>query len=628
MRQHLNFFGVVVEWVCALLFLIPTFAFSQKENNVWYFGNGAGIDFNSGSPVGLNNGAMFTTEGCASIADTAGSLLFYTDGVTVFNKVHSTMVGGTGLLGGNSSSESAIIVQQPGSNSLYFIFTTPNQGSLDGLNYSIVDMSLQGGMGEVISINNLLHAPIGEKVCATHHNNGTDYWIVAHEYNTDAFYTYQLSVAGVNPVPVVTNIGLVHTGYHGYLKFSPDATKIGLAVGEANELELFDFDNSTGIISNPVTFPTTYFYPYGVEFSSDNSKFYIAQSGVGAATGIYQFDMLAGSGAAIIASGQLVGTTSNQYQGPLQLGPDGKIYCARYLTGYVGVIVNPNAAGLACNYIDTAVFLNGATCMFGLPNQLSRFNFIPHAIFSAPNHICPGTCTDFNNLSTNANNFQWIFQGANPGVSTDVNPAQICYNAPGQFDVTLIASNANGSDTLLLHNFITVYPFPPAQGISQNGDSLFANLGSTSYQWYYNGVIIPGATDYFYVAPASGNYNVVCTDENACEVEAVIFDVIAKIELAIGNMQLAIFPNPIKDKLMIRDPDEKGDRLCISSIVIYSSLGERVLAVPLHPDSYRDADCQLPIEVDCRLLTPGMYAIEIKSDNKIFRSKFIKSDAE
>ncbi|MEO8085673.1 MAG: T9SS type A sorting domain-containing protein [Bacteroidota bacterium] len=246
-------------------------------------------------------------------------------------------------------------------------------------------------------------------------------------------------------------------------------------------------------------------------------------------------------------------------------------------------------------------------------------NVQPTALFASPNHICPGTCTDFTNHSVYATSYQWFFSGGTPAVSTDINPSVICYNSPGQYDVMLIATNANGIDTLLLQNYITVYPYPAPQGITQSGDTLFANAGAISYQWYQGGNLIPGATEYFYVAQGSGNYNVVATDANGCEVEAAIFDVIAEVKLAIGNMQLAIFPNPVENKLMIHDLYENSNRLDIGSIVIYNSIGERVLAVPL-----QTVNCQLPIEVDCRLLPPGVYWIEFILRDKMVHSKFLK----
>jgi len=246
------------------------------------------------------------------------------------------------------------------------------------------------------------------------------------------------------------------------------------------------------------------------------------------------------------------------------------------------------------------------------------------AMFTAPNNVCPGTCTDFTNLSTNATNFIWNFPGANPNVSTDQNPTNICYNTPGNYDVQLIASNAITSDTLSLPNYITVYPFPPPQGILQIGDTLFANAGSVSYLWYYNGNIISGATNYFYVATQSGNYNVVAIDENGCEVEAVINNVIAETKLAVGpevSGQLAIFPNPVEDKFTIHNalPIAIGITMGTAfDISIYNVLGERVLI----QESRSKIDEEI---IDVSKLGSGLYYIEVKSGEKIFRSKFVKS---
>jgi len=243
---------------------------------------------------------------------------------------------------------------------------------------------------------------------------------------------------------------------------------------------------------------------------------------------------------------------------------------------------------------------------------------LPVASFTAPDMICPGTCIDFINNSINASTFTWSFPGANPSVSTDANPTGICYSLPGSYDVTLIASGT-GSDTLMLPNYITVYPFPPPQGILQSGDSLIANPGAVSYQWFYNGLPITGATDYFYVATESGNYNVVATDNNGCEVEAVINNVIAGLnQLAMGSLQLAIFPNPVHDKLEVKYLEQYSD----ISINIFNILGT---AVTFRPDSYRDANCQLPTcSLDVSSLATGIYYLEVTSDKKIYRSKFIK----
>jgi len=260
------------------------------------------------------------------------------------------------------------------------------------------------------------------------------------------------------------------------------------------------------------------------------------------------------------------------------------------------------ASGVAC-FGDLWVFTPDTACVPDCPA-------VPTALFSAPNDICPGTCTDFTNLSTGASSYQWSFPGGNPSVSTDANPANICYNTTGNYSVTLISSNGIISDTLTLSNYITVFPTPPPQGILQSGDTLFANQGATSYQWYFNGNIIPGATDYFYVASQSGDYNVVATDENDCEVEAVINNVIAGLSPALSEGEgVTAFPNPVTETLDIRGLKNNS----ADEIKIFNVFGEKVFTA---------VNCKLPI-ANCKF-TSGLYYIEITSDKKFYRAKFLK----
>ena len=130
-----------------IAFILTNIVRGQGEGNIWYFGANAGIDFNSGTATAVTNGSLNSFEGCASICDAGGNLLFYTDGVTVFNSNHAAMPNGTGLSGHDNSTQSAIIVKKPGSTSKYYIFTTDFQANINGLQYSEVDMTLQGGLG-------------------------------------------------------------------------------------------------------------------------------------------------------------------------------------------------------------------------------------------------------------------------------------------------------------------------------------------------------------------------------------------------------------------------------------------------------------------------------------------------
>ncbi|MBI4929555.1 MAG: hypothetical protein HY841_02245 [Bacteroidetes bacterium] len=126
--------------------LLPTsFCFSQnpdiKRTYHWYFGNQAGLDFSSGSAVPDVNGVYNNFEGCATFSDTAGNLLFYTDGETVYNKNHQAMQNGTNIGGCWSATQGALIAPEPNNDSIFFVFTTGCATALaTGLRYSVINM--------------------------------------------------------------------------------------------------------------------------------------------------------------------------------------------------------------------------------------------------------------------------------------------------------------------------------------------------------------------------------------------------------------------------------------------------------------------------------------------------------
>lgn len=257
---------------------------AQGEANIWYFGQNAGLDFNNGNPVALTNGQFVTDEGCATISNSSGQLLFYTDGITVYNRNHTIMVNGTGLTGHPSSTQSATIVPKPGSTTLYYIFTTDNEHDPDGFRYSIVDMDLDNGNGAVtIDKNVLVYTPTIENLGITKHANGVDYWIITHGWNSNSFIAYQLTASGLNLTPVITNIGATITGgttdfvAAGTIKVSPSGSKLAFT-SVSDIAQLFDFNTATGVLSNVITLITEPGELYGAAFSPDESLLYISNS--------------------------------------------------------------------------------------------------------------------------------------------------------------------------------------------------------------------------------------------------------------------------------------------------------------------------------------------------------------
>jgi WD40 repeat protein len=331
--------------------------YAQGEANIWYFGYNAGLDFNSGVPVALTDGKLQTIEGCATISNSLGQLLFYTDGITVWNKNHQVMSNGTGLMGHSSSTQSAIIVPKPGNPSIYYLFTVTNTGNPDGLRYSEVDMSLNAGLGNVTSNKNiLLFTPTCEKLTAVKSSNGDAFWVVSHAFGDNRFLAYNVTAAGVNLAPIISNTGTaiiatseLNDETIGYLKFSPDGTKL-ISCNFISNVELFDFDAATGFINNPKTVKLKE-ENYGVEFSPSGKIAYVSVSKYGSSY-LYQYDLTAND---ILSSQRMLMTKDSNQLAALQIAVDGKIYIAGWKK--FSVINNPDVFGTGCNVQFDAISL-------------------------------------------------------------------------------------------------------------------------------------------------------------------------------------------------------------------------------------------------------------------------------
>ena len=102
-----------------------TIVANAQENtaNQWYFGINAGVDFSTGIPIVTTDGQITGWEGCATVGDINGNLLFYTDGQGIYNANHQIMQNGSGMMGNYSATQSSIIVPYPNNDSLFYVFT-------------------------------------------------------------------------------------------------------------------------------------------------------------------------------------------------------------------------------------------------------------------------------------------------------------------------------------------------------------------------------------------------------------------------------------------------------------------------------------------------------------------------
>lgn len=383
-----------------LLFILTAIpAAGQKELNTWYFGEHAGIDFTSGHPVALHNGSIYTNEGCSGICDPKGNLLFYTDGVTVWDKTHHIIANGTGLHGNSSSTQSAIVVRKPRSLNLYYIFTIDcaEDSMHRGLQYSIVDMNRNGGKGEVISKNNRVYAPTGEKLTAIQQKGSSSVWIVIVGYTDRDFYSYLLTAHGLDMVPIRSKgMRFNSAGYNGligYMKASADGSKLAIVSEYNGYITVFSFDAVTGRAGNCIFYALTS-APYGVEFSANGKMLYTTENTIWLRQ--YNLDSLYGDSITYFGSNKTKNLrylvdSSSYILGALQLGPDKKIYVSM-APDYVGAIDFPDLAGPACRFDSAAVHLDsGAHATLGLPAYLASYFY---TLFSYTD-TCFGSATHF-----------------------------------------------------------------------------------------------------------------------------------------------------------------------------------------------------------------------------------------
>ena len=562
------------------IIFLSSIAQIESKINIWYFGTNAGIDFNYGVPHALEDGAMVTGEGCATACDEDGNLLFYTDGQTVWDKQHSIMPNGTGLMGNFSASQSGIIVPYPDSTNLFYIFTVDAwQNNLaNGLRYSVVNMDLNGGLGDITSVKNIhLKDLVCEKIAAVTNTNEHDIWVIAHGWNNDEFYSYKITNSGINTTPVISSVGSSHstnTGYKssiGYMNISPNRNKIAVAIRDLEKVEVFDINRTSGLITNPISIDVDCDDGvYGVDFSNNSNVIYVSTH----YCGIYQYDISSWDETTVQNSEYNIPNNSVEL-GAIQLGPNGKMYVIRKLIHYVGVIDYPNELGNNCNYIEDGLYLGTGECYVGLPTQFyyKGFNFFTGS--EADTTICEGDS---------------IFLQNNYQFTTDI-----------YYDTL---TNDLGWDSIVNTNLTVFQPTTPT--ISENNGILTSSY-ATNYQWYLNDTIIIGATNQQYQPTENGLYQVAIEYGNGCTSFSEEFNFTIS-GINIKEYSYDIYPNPFKNSLNInlntifgiKIIDINGKIMCN-----YTNINKRKT-------------------IDTSNLNNGVYLIKITTENKIFVSKIIK----
>lgn len=497
-----------IKLLWSFLTFLNLYIVSQNETAQWYFGSNAGLNFLTNPPSILLNSNLNASEGSTAISDTSGNFLFSSDGVNIFNQNQLAMLNSGGLLGNTSSSQSSIIVKKPGSSNFYYLFTNASHISNRGFRFNIIDMSLAAGTGSVILKNAPLYTHvISEKLSATKHCNGNDVWVMIHD-SLNNFQAYLVTASGVNTVPVVSSLGTTYylLGNHygagiGCMKFSSNGKKLGVALysttgAYTGKVEVYDFDNSTGLLSNLQTFDM-FSNVYDCEFSPDGTKLYSSGSN-GINTKLIQWNLCAGSNSAIAAS-QYTVISSNipSLMRAFQRANNGKIYCSNTGYSYLGLIDNPNSIGSGCNFLLNGQSLAPDTCNSGLPNFVSSyiksyFNYVQDLScntlsFSPPATVYTGTLSCSNVVNT-VNTYQWNFgdPASGPSNTSSLSTPVHVYSTAGTYSVQLVVTYNTCAPDTFRQNITITSPSITINSTSVSCNGL-ANSTISVSQGYSNG---------------------------------------------------------------------------------------------------------------------------------------------
>ncbi len=510
----------------------------ESQGVKWYFGQNAGLDFSGGgSPKPITDGKLSTIEGSSSIANTKGILLFYTDGIIIYDKdgkpLKSLVPGDTNtvqkpLAGSKNSTQSALIVPKPtcrGCEYLYYVYTTSEIRGQKTLTYSVVDMRQNGGKGAIVEKNLLLANQGTEQSASVENKRDSTYWVITRKYGTNQFEVRHLTRSD-NTDPVTYTGGQVIDSLanaEGYIKIGPADTSsanqatrpmaVVIPGPPKNSVDLYTFNDSTGVLKFDRTLDLGPAPPkaYGVEFSPDGKSLYVTMladtNKDGSQKGssyILKYD-LTQKDSLLTKSKTVVDSSTTRQYGSIQIGPDGRIYVAIEGSKSLGTIENPNGGLLdSLIYNPAGQSLGGQTSQLGLPNLVANFNDPS----SGPGLMYSDTCVNAPTVFQIGPNCPKLKEaytldfgdGSRPYSTTATKPVTHSYVSPGQYPISLriiTKTSAGGicKDTLI-KDTLTILATPDEIKLgadtaicNKKGITLDIKVTAKVYVWLVNGAV-------------------------------------------------------------------------------------------------------------------------------------------
>ena len=429
--------------------IFASFTYAQKEANNWIFGGHQAFSFETNPPLTVllpDNPIYYSRYNPISLSDSLGNLLFYSSKGRVFDSQHNEMPNGltASEAGGFDVTHPVFVIPKPNTPNHYYQIvngaTYPNYNYLKVLE---IDMTLNGGLGGIVlgSINEI-HNNSDDKVTAVLHSNLQDIWIIHHSLNSNEFNAWLVTANGISSSPITTSIGNIINENsefkRGQIKTSLDGKKLGMVYKDMSLLETFDFNRTTGELSNHFTFDQLS-EPMGLEFSPSGRFVYINEAIPGYDSRILQLDLEIGNSNAISASVKEIAIADNftTEVGSIQLASNGKIYISNRGQSNLAVINYPDLSGIACSYQEEGPIVNFTPT--GLPVFFHPYLQQP---FFVQEGLCKNEPTSFSiheSFTYSVDSVEWDFGDPNSGnenISKMLSPTHL-FSSGGVFFVEL-----------------------------------------------------------------------------------------------------------------------------------------------------------------------------------------------
>lgn len=544
--------------------------FAQGENDNWYFGNKAAVNFSGSTPVSLANSNMYTIEACGSVSDSAGNLLFYTDGMSIWNRNHQVMPNGSGL-GGHFSSQQVVILKHPGNANQYFVFNGGFNGGGNIISYSIVDINLQSGLGDVP--NNLKNIPVVDNLGSNFESEAitvvptseNKFWVLMPK--NQILYSYLVDAQGFhNNTPVTSNLNFPINLGTNMRHFSIKASQklcdkkfsnyICISLWHNNYLtahqnKVYSFNNTTGQITPDYSLEVNSGGAYIPEFNKYGSVLFLGYDV------LYAVDLENSTPSNVIYSQiyDFGGTACSA----IQRNKNNDIYISKQSSYYLGRIINPDFYSPSSMSVNMQDLLLGNN-MFG-----QRTNHgLPQLIETVQNgsmQYCPSEVSCIPDLTLLA-----------PEMNINYTHRAITITTKDKY----LVENGNGKITLQGGKSITMLPDTYIKG----GSDFLAHILDCRIKSK--------------------------TDQNRNSNIKIVLNLDDKKKGIINHSEINIYPNPVTDFLNITS------NTTIDQIAVYDISGKNVNV------SITDN------KVDVKNLPAGAYIISIETKDGKTTKKFIK----